>query len=282
MKTLTMIDLFSGCGGMTAGFKPHGFDPVLSVEWNLHAAATYAANFGEGHTFWGDIDDALKGDIPEADVVIGGPPCQGFSNLGSRDVNDPRNKLWKRYLQVVERAKPKVFVIENVERFKSSAEYQLLLDGAKNGLISDYELSPGVLLAADYGVGQRRPRTIIIGSRVGKIDLPKPTHAKVPTGKLKPWVTVRERFKGVPLDVSTTALPDAKTTFFARQCLVNSSRSIFTSAAIPANCRCCDTTASPLAEGASIFATIYCPIAGGTSRPARQTSWGGCDGTLPR
>jgi hypothetical protein len=75
-----MIDLFAGCGGMTAGFKPHGFEPVLSVEWNLHAAATYAANYGESHTFWGDIDDALEGEIPEADVVIGGPPCQGFSN----------------------------------------------------------------------------------------------------------------------------------------------------------------------------------------------------------
>ncbi|EUA15529.1 DNA (cytosine-5-)-methyltransferase family protein [Mycobacterium kansasii 732] len=212
---MKMIDLFAGCGGMTAGFKPHGFDPVLSVEWNLHAAATYAANFGEDHTFCGDIDDAIKQDIiRDADVVIGGPPCQGFSNLGSRDVNDPRNKLWKRYLQVVERANPKVFVIENVERFSKSAEYQLLLDEAENGLISDYELTPGVLLAANYGVGQRRPRTIIIGSRVGKIDLPKPTHAKVPTGKLKPWVTVRERFEGVPLDVKTTALPDSKTTFF--------------------------------------------------------------------
>ncbi|WP_082683985.1 MULTISPECIES: DNA cytosine methyltransferase [unclassified Mycobacterium] len=215
-KRLKTIDLFAGCGGMTAGFKPHGFDPVLSVELNLHAAATYAANFGERHTFWGDIDDALKGDIPDADVVIGGPPCQGFSNLGSRDVNDPRNKLWKRYLEVVERANPKVFVIENVERFKSSAEYQLLIDEAKNGLISDYELSPGVLLAADYGVGQRRPRTIIIGSRVGKIDLPKATHAKVPTGNLKPWVTVRDRIGALPLHPTTTTMPDTSATFFGQ------------------------------------------------------------------
>jgi DNA (cytosine-5)-methyltransferase 1 len=216
-KRLKMIDLFAGCGGMTAGFKPHGFDPVLSVEWNLHAAATYAANFGEQHTFWGDIDDALKGEIPEAEVVIGGPPCQGFSNLGSRDVNDPRNKLWKRYLQVVERANPKVFVIENVERFKSSAEFQLLLDEAKNGLISDYELSPGVLLAADYGVAQRRPRTIIIGSRVGKIELPKATHAKTPTGRLKPWTTVRQRISALPMKPSTTALPGSETTFFGQK-----------------------------------------------------------------
>jgi DNA (cytosine-5)-methyltransferase 1 len=209
-----MIDLFAGCGGMTAGFTPQGFAPVLSVEWNLHAAATYAANFGESHTYWGDIDDALLGDIPEADVVIGGPPCQGFSNLGSKDVNDPRNTLWKRYLQVVERANPKVFVIENVDRFRKSAEFQLLLDEADNGMLTGYKLTHGVLLAADYGVAQRRPRAIMIGSRVGEIELPGPTHAKVPRGDLKPWVTVRERIGKLPERPATTALPQTTASYF--------------------------------------------------------------------
>lgn len=211
-----MIDLFAGCGGMTAGFKPHGFMPVLSVEWNLHAAATYAANFGEGHTYWGGIDDALQNVIPEVDVVIGGPPCQGFSNLGSKDVNDPRNAMWKRYLEVVERATPKVFVIENVQRFSRSAEFQLLIDEAENGMISDYQLTYGVLLAADYGVAQRRPRTFVIGSRVGRIDLPAPTHAKSPHGELQPWATVRGRIAQLPERPSTTALPATRTTFFGQ------------------------------------------------------------------
>jgi DNA (cytosine-5)-methyltransferase 1 len=211
-----MVDLVAGCGGMTAGFVPQGFKPVLSVEWNLHAAATYAANFGESHTFWGDIGDALEGDIPEADIVIGGPPCQGFSNLGSRDVNDPRNKLWKRYLEVVERANPQVFIIENVERFRRSAEFELLLDEARNGMISGYELTHGVLLAADYGVAQRRPRTIVIGSRIGKIDLPAPTHSKNPRGELRPWATVRDRIAQLPERPSTTSLPQAQTTFRAK------------------------------------------------------------------
>jgi DNA (cytosine-5)-methyltransferase 1 len=209
-----MIDLFAGCGGMTAGFTPYGFKPVLSVEWNLHAAATYAANFGESHTYWGDIHDALQGEIPEADVVIGGPPCQGFSNLGSKDVNDPRNTLWKRYLQVVERANPKVFVIENVDRFRKSAEFQLLLDEADSGMLSDYSLTHGVLLAADYGVAQRRPRAIMIGSRVGEIELPAPTHAKLPRGDLRPWVTVRERIGKLPGRPATTTLPQTTTSYF--------------------------------------------------------------------
>lgn len=209
-----MIDLFAGCGGMTAGFVANGFDPVLAVEWNLYAAATYAANFREDHTHWGDIGDALKSEIPEADLVIGGPPCQGFSSLGSREVNDPRNKLWKSYLQVVKRAHAKAFVIENVARFRRSPEFELLLQESEDGLIRDYELSHGVLLAADYGVAQRRPRTIIIGSRVGRIDLPTPTHARIPTDGLEPWATVRDRIGGLPEQPLTTALPNATTVHF--------------------------------------------------------------------
>lgn len=215
MGTLpTLIDLFAGCGGMTSGFRAAGFEPILAVEHNLHAAATYASNFGEDHTFWGDIGDALEAGIPEADIVIGGPPCQGFSNLGSKDVNDPRNQLWKRYLEVVERANPKVFVIENVQRFLKSAEFQLLTDEAENGMISQYQLTPGVLLAADYGVAQRRPRAIIIGSRIGEIPMPKPTHAKKPSPDQAPWATVRERISSLPALPSTTSLPDSTTEFF--------------------------------------------------------------------
>ncbi|OBB67096.1 DNA (cytosine-5-)-methyltransferase [Mycolicibacterium monacense] len=202
---------------MTTGFVSKGFTPVFAVEHNLHAATTYAANFGRDHTFWGDIADALKGELPAADVVIGGPPCQGFSSLGSRDVHDPRNKLWKRYLEVVRRVNPDVFVIENVERFKGSAEFQLLIDEAESGMISDYELTHGVLLASDFGVPQRRPRTIVIGSRVGRINLPAATHAKTPTGALKPWVTVRDRIGHLPRTTTTTALPDAYTTAFGHR-----------------------------------------------------------------
>lgn len=210
----TMIDLFAGCGGMTSGFAKHGFKPVLAVEHNLHAAATYAANFGEQHVFWGDIADLLEHELPEADIVIGGPPCQGFSSLGQRRVDDPRNKLWKAYLEVVERTHPKVFVIENVERFRASPEFELLLAESREGVMSEYELTHGVLLAADFGVAQRRPRTFVIGSRIGRIDLPHPTHAKTPTGRLKPWTTVKDAIGELPGRISVTSLPDSQTTFF--------------------------------------------------------------------
>jgi DNA (cytosine-5)-methyltransferase 1 len=216
-ETFTAIDLFAGCGGMTAGFVREGFQPILAVESNLHAAATYAANFGEGHIVWGDIARLRDDEIPEADLVIGGPPCQGFSNLGSRDVNDPRNKLWKEYLRVVRRAGPRVFVIENVDRFMSSSEFQLLVDEAEHGMIREYELTFGVLLAADFGVAQRRPRTIIIGSRVGQIPLPPPTHARMPGDGLAPWRRVRDRISELPERTQTTELPSARTEFFKQE-----------------------------------------------------------------
>ena len=102
----------------------------MAVEWNLHAAATYAAKYGEKHTHWGDIADVSSANIPEVDVVIGGPPCQGFSNLGSKDVTDPSNRLRRQYLRFVTAAKPQVLVIENVDRFRSSTEFDLLKNGS--------------------------------------------------------------------------------------------------------------------------------------------------------
>ncbi|PID98086.1 MAG: DNA (cytosine-5-)-methyltransferase [Actinobacteria bacterium] len=213
-----MIDLFAGCGGMTQGFVEAGFTPVFAVELNLHAAATYAANFGADHTFYGDIAALNEEEVPEVDVVIGGPPCQGFSNLGSKDINDPRNQLWREYVRIVRKANPKVFVIENVDRFMKSQEFDFLVDEARDGgLLQGYELSYGRLNAADYGVAQRRIRTIVIGSRIGKIELPEPTHAQDPStvnGALKPWVPLRDRIGDVPVQTISTDLPGRSETVF--------------------------------------------------------------------
>lgn len=194
---------------MTLGFVQQGFEPVYAVEQNLYAAATYAANFGDDHVFWGDIADVPDDAIPDADVIIGGPPCQGFSNLGRRRADDPRNKLWEQFLRFVRIVRPKVFVIENVDRFHRSREFARLLAEADHGSIADYKLTHDVLLAADYGVAQRRPRTIVIGSRIGRIALPKPTHAREPIENRKPWRTVRDRIGGLPPHPTTTELPDS-------------------------------------------------------------------------
>lgn len=214
-RPLTLIDLFAGCGGMTAGFTLSGaFRPIQAVEWNLHAAATYAANFGESHMIWGDIAEVPSDAIPESDVIVGGPPCQGFSNLGSKDVNDPRNKLWKQYLRFVSTARPKAFVIENVARFIASAEFELLRNEQDGGALADYHLEFGVLNAADFGVPQRRQRAIVIGSRVGPIGLPAPTHSTSGDEGRAPWNTVRSAIADLPAHPESTGLPNSTTQFF--------------------------------------------------------------------
>ncbi|OZE17669.1 DNA (cytosine-5-)-methyltransferase [Rhodococcus sp. 05-2255-1e] len=213
----TVIDLFAGCGGMTSGFVAEGFAPKLAIEFDLHAAATYAANFGEDHILYRDIASVKACEIPKADVVIGGPPCQGFSNLGSKDIGDPRNQLWREYLRVVTKANPKIFVIENVDRFMRSPEFQLLLREVDGGSLKNYQLSYGHLNAADFGVAQRRKRTIVIGSRIGSIDLPEPTHARVPTSKdVAKWIGTRQRIGRLPETPFTTNLPQSTVEFFGQ------------------------------------------------------------------
>ncbi|WP_298800794.1 DNA cytosine methyltransferase [Pseudonocardia sp. 73-21] len=214
-----MIDLFAGCGGMTSGFLSTGaYRSEMAVEWELPAAATYAANFGESHMRWDDIAEIPDEDIPPVDLVIGGPPCQGFSNLGARDVNDPRNKLWKQYIRFVQHARPKVFVIENVDRFLSSAEFALLQNEvAEGGLLEGYELTAGHLLAADFGVPQRRKRTIAIGSRIGPIPLPTATHSRRDSlfSQLH-WHTTHDVLAGLPERPVTTVLPASTIEVFDR------------------------------------------------------------------
>lgn len=211
----TLIDLFAGCGGMTAGFAAAGFEPRLAVEWDLQAAATYAENFGEDHVICDDIANVDDARVPQVDLVIGGPPCQGFSNLGARDPGDARNRLWRQYARVVAAARPSIFVIENVDRFATSPEFALLEDEVERGCLSDYELVVDVLNAANYGVPQRRRRTIVICSRIGTPTLPLPTHAERPTTDgQEPWRTVRAAFDGVPFWPETTRLADSTVEHF--------------------------------------------------------------------
>lgn len=208
-----MIDLFAGCGGLTQGFVDKGFKPVAAVEFDTAAAATYAANFGADHTHCIDIAD-WRHDIPHADIIVGGPPCQGFSNLGSRNPDDPRNRLWREYVRVIQAVAPAAFIIENVDRFRRSPEFQLLTEEVDSGALQDYQIVHAVLNAADYGVPQRRRRTIVIGSRVGPPRLPEPTHAEPGTlGLLPDWSTVRDAIEDVPRQPGQFHLPDRKVDF---------------------------------------------------------------------
>src|SRR4051812_7449888 len=196
-----MVDLFAGCGGLTRGFLDQGsFRPVGAVELDRSAAATYAANFDpEGrHTFAGDIADYV--DVPLADLVIGGPPCQGFSALGKRDPADVRNQLWREFVRVVRQSDARMFVFENVDRFAKTPEFELLRAAAgEGGELADFRTQVFRLNAADFGTPQKRIRTIIVGARIGPVEAPAATNARKPMAGLPGWVSLRDAFLSGPV-----------------------------------------------------------------------------------
>lgn len=177
---LTVLDVFCGAGGMTEGFHAAGaFRTVRAVESDQAAAASYAATFG-------DIVDVMpvagwlrQADVPSVDVVIGGPPCQGFSTLGTQDAEDIRNSLWRDYAKTIVLAAPMYFVLENVGAFIDSAQFIALRAATEpDGMLANYSIQGGILNAADYGAAQARRRTILIGHHRDLLapGLPEPTH----------------------------------------------------------------------------------------------------------
>ena len=194
----TLIDLFAGCGGLTQGFVEAGFRPIFAVESDGNAAETYRRNFGE-HVFVGPIESVDH--FPSADVVVGGPPCQGFSPLNTRGVGLERRGLWEQYLRALRDAAPRVFVMENVPQLLRSAEYAGFRDAVLE-LPGEYRVRGEILNAADFGVPQRRRRAIVIGSRIGQPPWPEPSHqdpdAPPQLGR-KQWISFRAAVRGLPL-----------------------------------------------------------------------------------
>jgi DNA (cytosine-5)-methyltransferase 1 len=190
-----VIDLFSGCGGLSTGFLEEGFEIIASVEINAVAVKTYARNFPRTHIFNQDIRDIDPSDLRrnlglergELDCLIGGPPCQGFSKnvpAMKRFLDDPRNKLMQVFLAFVKEFRPKAVLIENV------AEIVKAFDGTVSNevlseLNADYSAKVRVLNARDYGIPQIRRRAFFLASRVKGIEFPEPTHSAM-TEEQKP------------------------------------------------------------------------------------------------
>lgn len=215
----TLIDLFCGAGGMTLGFSKefgHPFEPIWANDFNRFCAATYNRNFGP-HCVSGDIVDILRdgsAKIPSADVVIGGPPCQGFSLLNKQRESDPRKQLWRPFLEVVARCNAQIFVMENVPQLIGTYEHGEITGVAES---LGFKVRHGKLLAADYGVPQLRLRAFIIGCKFAAPSLlfpPRKTHYKPTSGgvrigfetggndiylrKPEPWKTVRDAIGDLP------------------------------------------------------------------------------------
>ena len=182
----TVIDLFAGVGGLSLGFEMEGFDILLANEFDQSIATAYKENHKSTNVVVGDITslDLSKvfGEyVNKIDVVIGGPPCQGFSQKGKRKtINDERNFLFKHYVEVVKFIKPKYFVMENVPNLLTAEKGFFLneIEGLFKGY--GYSIRYGVLNAADYGVPQNRRRAIIIGKYLATPpELPLPCKQKV-------------------------------------------------------------------------------------------------------
>jgi DNA (cytosine-5)-methyltransferase 1 len=191
-----LIDLFAGCGGMTRGFiETQRFLPVFAVEVDKDAAETYVSNFGP-HVFAGPIQEAAW--FPRADVIIGGPPCQGFSALNRNGVGLERRSLWREYFRALREVRPYAFIMENVPELLTSPEFQEFRASAEE---LGYTIEGRVLNAADYGVPQRRRRAIAIGSRLGEVEWPEPTHAdpSSPATGFPRWRTFADAVVGLPL-----------------------------------------------------------------------------------
>lgn len=189
-KKLNIIDLFCGCGGLSLGFENAGFNVLLGIDMWEDALVTYRHNHKNGNTLCADLASLPVEEVDKAinnkkvDVIIGGPPCQGFSIAGKRIVDDERNKLYKSFVRMVAYFKPKAFVLENVPNILSIG------DGAvREAIIKDfselgYKVTYKVLLAADYGVPQNRRRAIFVGMLDGKeFVFPEPTVKQPVTSK---------------------------------------------------------------------------------------------------
>lgn len=197
-RPLRLLDLFAGAGGLSEGFHRAGGERVRvvrAVEADRAAAATFSANFGDV-VFHGPIQAWLQSQhVPSVDIVVGGPPCQGFSTLGKQEENDVRNSLWHAYAQAVHRARPLYFVLENVPQFAKSDQFPLLeRQKRRGGLLEEYEIEHRVLNAAEFGSYQLRKRLVVIGHRK---DVPAPGFPE-PQLAATQWRTVADAWVGLP------------------------------------------------------------------------------------
>ena len=188
--TPTFIDLFCGAGGMSTGFEMAGFCPILAIDNWQDALDTYQYNKPGARTLCADLSIIDPQNIKEqynissVDVIIGGPPCQGFSIAGKRIIDDVRNKLYKSFVQFVGVFQPSVFVMENVPNILSIGDGMV-----RDSIISDftnlgYEVVYKILTASDYGVPQNRRRAFFVGTKSGiRFSFPNPTLSTPITAK---------------------------------------------------------------------------------------------------
>ncbi|MGD9711112.1 MAG: DNA cytosine methyltransferase [Thermomicrobiales bacterium] len=202
---MRIVSLFSGAGGLDLGLEQAGHQVIWANDNDADAVATYKRNLGD-QILLGPIESVPSDVIPTADVIVGGFPCQGFSQANlRREVEDDRNLLYKHFVRGLRTTKPKYFIAENVRGILSlgggAVLERILADFRRLG----YHVEHHLLNAADYGVPQSRLRVLFLGTRREiperqRLTLPKPTHARKDrlSNSVAPWRTIGEALADIP------------------------------------------------------------------------------------
>lgn len=202
-KLHTVVDLFCGAGGLSLGFDSGlGYQHIFAADSWAPAVATYRDNFGD-YISEQAIDERI--DLPTASVIIGGPPCQGFTSAGRRKVHDERNSLVRVFGLLIAKYRPQAFVFENVEGFLTTGRGRFLLDLLTPVVAAGYQVHARKINAANYGVPQHRKRVIVVGGLGFDPGFPSPTHRAygapgahlVANGK-PPTPTLKEAIASLP------------------------------------------------------------------------------------
>ncbi len=201
-RKLTCVDLFSGAGGLSRGFYDAGYEVVLGVDFDEAALKTFKENHGNAEAMKLDLFDHSNIEVIESflnkkniklDVLVGGPPCQGFSVAGPRDMNDKRNSLYLAMVKLAERLKPKAVLLENVPGMiqvnDGIGAKRIVEDFAKIG----YKMTPKLLYAPDYGIPQIRKRVFFVGLLNGEeFEFPEAKFSK------EEYVTCEQAIEDLP------------------------------------------------------------------------------------
>lgn len=201
------ISLFCGAGGCSLGFKKAGFDILYAQDVNETFASTYSANFPETVCEVADISTFNFKELMERfslnpydlDILIGGPPCQGFSTAGTWFWDDPRNALLLNYVNALKVVKPKWFLMENVEGLLTSKKGQYLFEAVKAFIGLGYKIRIDKIYSQEYGIPQRRKRVFVIGSLAEEsFRLPRETHIASGNIYRNGGVTIMDVIEGLP------------------------------------------------------------------------------------
>ncbi len=213
-KKIKVVDLFAGVGGLSYGFaKDDRFEIIAANEILPNMAKAYQLNHKNVKVYCKDIKDFGIGDLKkdfninsgDIDLIVGGPPCQAYSTVGKRLIDDPRGKLFQEYYRVLKEINPKIFLFENVKGLLSMESGELFSTIIKLFESLNYNISYKVLNSADFGVPQIRERVIIIGTKLDRRFIyPKPTHynkeecGSIFDNQLEPYLTLAEAISDLP------------------------------------------------------------------------------------